>query len=198
MRFSYKNLMQRFLIPRPTLIEWQKKAKDDKQNWRVKHLQYLRDQTIIEEQTKAEIRNLPLGLEDLFLVSVYLFFYPKTDYLDKQKLKKGLRDFGHSCRSSIEYKHDFAKKIWSVDTIDGTARKIANYQKVFDIFDSFTAAQFGLFMHHISNFIETINLKISPTKTDLLDGLSWQELYMYDKYFSDKEIEKYFHTQALL
>ena len=41
MRFSYKKLVDRFLIPRPTLIEWQKRAKKDKRNWRVHHLNYL-------------------------------------------------------------------------------------------------------------------------------------------------------------
>lgn len=198
MRFSYKSLVDRFLIPRPTLIEWQKRVKIDKDNWRVKHLQYLRDQVIIEEKTKEEIRALPLNIEDIFLISVYVFFNSKIDYLDKNMLKKGLRDFGHTARTTIEYKHDFAKKIWSIELEDGTKRRISNYHRTFDILDSFTAAQFGLFMSCIIDFIDKINKKISPSKTDLLDGLSWQELHMYDKYFSDKTIEKIFTSQGLI
>lgn len=198
MRFSYKSLVDRFSIPRPTLIEWQKRLKVDKENWRVKHLQYLRDQLILEEQTKAEIKNLPLNIEDIFLISIYFFFNPKIDYLDKNKLKKGLREFGHISRTSIEYKHDFAKKIWSIEIEDGTKRRISNYHRTFDILDSFTAFQFGVFMIHVVDFVDKVNKKISPSKTDLFDGLSWQELHMYDKYFDDKAIEKYFISKGLL
>lgn len=73
MRFSYKVLVERFSIPRPTLIEWQKRAKVDKDNWRVKHLEYLRHQVELENLTKQEIKQMPLNIEDIFLISVYLF-----------------------------------------------------------------------------------------------------------------------------
>jgi hypothetical protein len=198
MRFSYKSLVDRFLIPRPTLIEWQKRVKIDKDNWRVKHLQYLRDQIIIEEQTKNEIKSLPINTEDIFLICVFLFFHPKFEYLDKSKLKKGLREFGHISRTTIEYKHDFAKKIWSIELEDGTKRKISNYHRTFDILDSMSAAQYGIFINSALDFIDIINKKINPSKTDILDGLSWQELHMYDKYFNDKAIEKYFLAQGII
>lgn len=198
MRFSYKSLVDRFLIPRPTLIEWQKRAKSDKENWRVKHLQYLRDQVIIEERTKEEIKSLPINIEDIFLIAIFLFFHPKFDYLDKDKLKKGLREFGHLTRTTVEYKHDFAKKIWSIELEDGTKRKISNYHRTFDILDNISAAQYGVFITSILDFIDKVSKKITPSKTDVLDGLSWQELHMYDKYFNDKAIEKYFLEKGLI
>lgn len=198
MRFSYKALVDRYQIPRPTLIEWQKRTKDDKDNWRVKHLDYLRSQIIIENQTKEEIKHKPLNIEDIFLVSVYLFFNRDIDYLCVHNLKKGLREFGYINRESVEYRHDFAKKIWSVSIQDGTKRKISNYHRTFDILDSFTAAQYGVFITNVVEFIKSVDKAISPSKTDLLDGLTWQELHMYDKYFSNKAIEKYFSTQGLI
>ncbi|DAB31690.1 MAG TPA: hypothetical protein CFH79_07835 [Sulfurospirillum sp. UBA11407] len=198
MRFSYKLLVERFAIPRPTLIEWQKRAKADKKNWRVKHLEYLRHQIELENLTKAEIKSKPLNIEDIFLISVYLFFNKNINYIDVNILKKGLREFAYMNRSSVEYKHDFAKKIWSVSIQDGTQRQISNYHRTFDILDSFTAFQYGLFIQNVIEFIDKIEEKISPSKTDLLDGLSWQELHMYDKYFSNKAIEKFFSQKGLI
>jgi hypothetical protein len=198
LRFSYKLLVERFSIPRPTLIEWQKRVKVDKDNWRVKHLEYLRHQIELEDLTKKEIQAKPLNIEDIFLISVYLFFFGEIDYMDVNILKKGLREFAYMNRESVEYRHDFAKRIWSISVQDGTQRKISNYHRTFDILDSFSAFQYGVFIRTVRDFIQTIEKKINPSKTDLLDGLSWQELFMYDKYFSNKVIEKFFSQRGLI
>ena len=202
MRFSYKKLVDRFLIPRPTLIEWQKRAKKDRQNWRVKHLNYLREQLDIEELTLEELKVKPILVEDIFLISVFLFFDSKYDYMNRDNFKKDLRTFAYSNRASVEYRHDFALKIWSIELNDDTNRRIANYHNLVEILDSFTAAQFALFIRKIKQFLKKIEDKLEPSHTDLLDGLTWQELHMYDKAFSDKEIKKYFgflinHQQSL-
>ncbi len=198
MRFSYKKLVDRFKIPRPTLIEWQKRVKKDKQNWRVNHLNYLREQLDIEELTLNELKSKPFLTEDIFLISVFLFFSPKYDYMDKDSFKKELRAFSCSNRKSIEYRHEFAKKIWSIELNDDTGRRIANYHNLMDILDSLTAAQFALFIRKIKQFLEKIEEKLEPSHTDLLDGITWQELHMYDKSFSDKAIKKYFEELGII
>jgi len=202
MRFSYKKLVDRFLIPRPTLIEWQKRAKKDKENWRVNHLNYLREQLDIEELTLKELKAKPILVEDIFLISVFLFFDAKYDYMNRDNFKKDLRVFAYSNRKSVEYRHDFALKIWSIELNDETGRRIANYHNLIEILDSFTAAQFALFIRTIKQFLLKIEAKLEPSHTDLLDGLTWQELHMYDKAFSDEAIKKYFsflisHQQSL-
>jgi len=202
MRFSYKKLVDRFLIPRPTLIEWQKRAKKDKQNWRVNHLNYLREQLDIEELTLQELKAKPILVEDIFLISVFLFFDAKYDYMNRDNFKKELRAFAYANRKSVEYRHDFALKIWSIELNDDTGRRIANYHNLVEILDTFTAAQFALFIRKIKQFLSLIEEKLEPSHTDLLDGITWQELHMYDKAFSDKEIKKHFsflidHQQSL-
>ena len=139
MRFSYKKLVDRFLIPRPTLIEWQKRAKKDKRNWRVHHLNYLREQLDIEEQTIKELKSKPIIIEDIFLISVFLFFYAKYDYINRDNFTKELRVFAYANRKSVEYRHDFALKIWSIELNDDSGRRIANYKNLVDLLESFTA-----------------------------------------------------------
>lgn len=192
MRFSYKKLVERFFIPRPTLIEWQKRTKKDKKNWRVNHLNYLREQIEIEELTLEELKTKPILVEDIFLISVFLFFYAKYDYINKDSFKKDLRIFAYSNRKSVEYRHDFALKIWSIELTDDSGRRIANYHSIIELLDNFTAAQFTLFIRKIKQFVLKIEEKLEPSHTDLLDGITWQELHMYDKAFSDKEIKKHF------
>lgn len=193
MRFSYKKLVDRFFIPRPTLIEWQKRTKLDKKNWRVKHLNYLREQLDIEELTLLELQAKPILSNDIFLISVFLFFDSKYDYMHRDNFKKDLRSFAYSNRKSVEYRHEFALKIWSIELNDDTGQRIANYHNLIELLDSFTAAQFALFIREIKIFLFKIQEKIEPSHTDLLDGLSWQELHMYEKSFSDKAIKKHFN-----
>ena len=198
MRFSYKKLVDRYLIPRPTLIEWQKRAKKDKQNWRVNHLNYLREQLDIEELTLNELKTKPILVEDIFLISVFLFFDPKYDYMNRENFKKELRAFAYSNRKSVEYRHEFAQKIWSIELNDDSGSRVANYYSLIDILDSFTASQFALFIRKIKQFLEKIEEKLQPSHTDLLDGITWQELHMYDKAFSDKAIKKHFEDLGII
>ncbi len=198
MRFSYKKLVERFLIPRPTLIEWQKRVKSDKQNWRVNHLNYLREQINIEELTLHELKSKPILIEDIFLISVYLFFDVNYDYMNRDNLKKSLRQFAYSNRKSVEYRHEFALKIWSIELNDDSGRRVANYQSLIDMLESLTAAQFVLFIRKIKHFLLKVEKKVEPSHTDLLDGISWQELHMYDKAFSDKAIEKHFEELGII
>ena len=198
MRFSYKKLVDRFLIPRPTLIEWQKKAKQDKDNWRVNHLNYLREQLDIEELTLLELKSKPILIEDIFLISVFLFFDAKYDYMDRDNFKKELREFAYANRKSVEYRHEFALKIWSIPLNDDSGRRVANYRNLIDILDSLTAAQFALFIRKIKQFLLKVEEKLEPSHTDLLDGITWQELHMYDKAFSDKAIKKHFEDLGII
>jgi len=198
MRFSYKKLVDRFLIPRPTLIEWQKRVKKDKQNWRVNHLNYLREQIDIEELTLQELKSKPILIEDIFLISIFLFFDANYDYMNRDNFKKKLREFAYSNRKSVEYRHEFALKIWSIKLNDDSGRRVANYQSLIDILESLTAAQFALFIRKIKQFLLKVEEKLEPSHTDLLDGVTWQELHMYDKAFSDKAIKKYFEELGII
>jgi len=198
MRFSYKKLVERFLIPRPTLIEWQKRVKKDKQNWRVNHLNYLREQLDIEELTLQELKSKPILVDDIFLLLVFLFFYAKYDFMDRDNFKKELREFAYANRKSVEYRHEFALKIWSIELNDDTGRRVANYKNLIDLLDSLTAAQFALFIRKIKQYLFKVEEKLEPSYTDLLDGITWQELHMYDKAFSDKAIKKYFDELGLI
>jgi len=202
MRFSYKKLVDRFKIPRPTLIEWQKRTKLDKENWRVNHLNYLREQLEIEEQTFKELQSKPILVNDIFLLCVFFFFKDQYNFMDRNNFKKDLRTFAYSNRTSVEYRHDFALKIWSLELNDDTGRRIANYQNLIELLDSLTASQYAFLMRQIKYFLIKVEQKLEPSHTDLLDGLTWQELHMYDKAFSDKAIKKQFsfllnHQQSL-
>lgn len=190
MRFSYKKLVERFEIPRPTLIEWQKRTKKEQDNWRVKHLEYLREQLIIEEELLKELQSKPILIEDMFLLSVFIFFKKDLDFMQRDIVKKELKKFAYENRNSVEYRHDFAKKIWSLKIDENFM--IADYHKVIDLIDSLTISQYTFLIRMIKKFLYKIEEKIKPSHTNLLDGLTWQELHMYDKAFSNKAIKKYF------
>lgn len=164
----------------------------------MKHLDYLREQIIVEEMTFAELRVKPINSEDIFLICIYVFFNKQVDFLDIDKLKKGLRSFGSLYKESVEYHHDFAKRIWSIDLNDGSTRKISNYYHALDLINLLSAAQYALLMRSIIAFIEEIKDKLNPSFTNILDGLTWQEIYMYDKALSDKAIDKYFSHKGIL
>ncbi|MBL0687751.1 MAG: hypothetical protein JJV95_06635 [Sulfurospirillum sp.] len=192
MRFSYKKLVNRFLIPRPTLIEWQKRVKQDTSNWRVEHLNYLREQLVVEELTLEELKSKFILVEDIFLVSVFMFFNDTCDCINKNNFKKELRVFAYANRQNVEYRHEFALKIWSIELNDGSEKRVANYLNVIDILDNLTAAQFSFFIRKIKQFLEHIRTKLKPSHTDLLDGVTWQELHMYNKAFNSANIVQYF------
>ncbi len=198
MSASYKPLVERFDIPRPTLIEWQKKADDDAKNWRVRHLEYLRNQLWIEQETYREIRSLALCSEDLFILSIYFFFYNIHDLPTKESLRQGLREFSLEIRSGVEYQHEFAQRIWSLRIGDESNRRIVNYYRIFELLERLTAAQYALLIEAIKSFLESIKKRYAIGTKTFLEGKTWQELYTYDKAFCLKNIEDFFKKRGIL
>ena len=198
MSTSYKPLVERFFIPRPTLIEWQKRAEGEKDNWRVKHLEYLRVQLLVEKETLQEIRHYALCAEDLFILSVYIFFHNINHHISKDKLRQGLREFALHVRSGVEYQHEFAQRIWSLRVGDESNKKIVNYYRAFDVLDRLSAAQYALLISYVIDFVKITKKKYKIETKTFLEGKTWQELFTYDKAFSIKAIEEYFGSKELL
>ena len=198
MSTSYKPLVDRFNIPRPTLIEWQKKADEDAKNWRVRHLEYLRNQLWIEQETYKEIRFLAPCTQDLFVLSIYFFFYNINHIPTKEALRQGLREFSLEIRSGVEYQHEFAQRIWSLRIGDESNRRIVNYYRVFELLERFSTAQYALFIESILSFLENIKNRYTIATKTFLEGKTWQELYTYDKAFSLKAIEDFFQNRGIL
>lgn len=197
MQTSYKPLVERYDIPRPTLIEWQKRA-EQKDNWRVKHLAYLRMQLNVEKETYHEIKSHVPCVEDLFLFSIYLFFHNTTDFLPKETLLQGFREFSLQTRTGVEYQHDFAGRIWSLRMSEESSKKMVNYYRLFDLLKKFTAAQYALLFSAVLEFVTLIKHKYQIETKTCLEGKTWQELYMYDKAFSVKNIEEFFSKKGIL
>ena len=198
MSISYKPLVERFEIPRPTLIEWQKRAEVEGDNWRVRHLSYLRTQLWVVEETLKEIRHFAPCSEDLFILSIYFFFHNINSFIPPEPLRKGLREFSLKVRNGVEYQHEFAGRIWSLRVGDDSNRCIVNYHRVFDLLNKLNSAQYALIIETILLFIKTIKKRYSIGTTTFLEGKTWQELYMYDKAFALKSIEEFFHKRGIL
>ena len=193
-RVSYKPLLDRFNIPRPTLIEWQKCPKGDEKNWRFKHIEYLREQIDAENETKEELRKKAILPNELFLICVYLFLSCIQNTPIKPVFKKQFKDFLLNPKKSIEHQHDFAKRIWKDDDND----RYRDYQKTMLLLDELTAFQYYFLIRASIGFNAKLfnneHLKCSKG----LDGKTWQELYTYDKEFSLKNIEEYFKRFGVL
>ncbi|MDR3346304.1 MAG: hypothetical protein LBS73_03920 [Campylobacteraceae bacterium] len=193
-RASYKPLLDRFNIPRPTLIEWQKCPKGDSKNWRAGHIEYLREQVEVENDTKEELKGKAILANELFLICVYLFLTCTKSIPTKAEFKKSFKDFLLNPPKSIEYQHDFAKRIWKGDN----ENQYKDYQKTALLLDELTSFQYYLLTRLAINF----NAKLFNNEHLLcsrgLDGKTWQELYMYDKEFSLKKIEEYFKSCGVL
>lgn len=198
MSFSYKPLVERFDIPRPTLIEWQKRAEVEGDNWRVRHLAYLRQQLWVEQETYKEIRHLAPCSEDLFILSIYFFFHSIETMPQPEELRKGLREFSLHVRNGVEYQHEFAQRIWSLRIGDDSNKRIVNYHRIFDLIDRFSAAQYALLLENILLFLAHTKKRYSIATTTFLEGRTWQELYMLDKAFSLKVIEEFFKKRGIL
>jgi len=198
MSISYKPLVERFDIPRPTLIEWQKRAEVEGDNWRVRHLSYLRTQLWVEEETLKEIRRFSPCSEDLFILCVYFFFHNITTFIPPQPLRKGLREFSLHLRTGVEYQHEFAQRIWSLRVGDDSNRCIVNYHRVFDLLDKLSSAQYALVIETTLLFLKSVKKRYSIGTKTVLEGKTWQELYMYDKAFSLKAIEEFFQKKGIL
>jgi len=197
MQTSYKPLVERYDIPRPTLIEWQKRA-EQKDNWRVKHLAYLRMQLSVEKETYDEIKNYAPCVEDLFLFSIYLFLHNTNTFLPKETFLQGLREFSLEVRSGVEYQHDFAGRIWSLRMGEESSKKMVNYYRLFDLLKKFTAAQYALLFSAVMEFVQCTKHKYQIETNSFLSGKTWQELYMYDKAFAPKIIEDFFIKKGIL
>lgn len=198
MSTSYKFLVERFEIPRPTLIEWQKRVGNEKDNWRVKHLEYLRTQLLVEKETIQEIKRYAISPEDIFVLSVYLFFYNINGYVPKSELQKGLREFSLHVRSGVEYQHEFAQRIWSLRMGEESTKKMVNYYRIFDVLERLSSAQYALFVGHVVDFVKMVKQKHYIETKTFLEGKTWQELYAYDKAFSIKGIDEYFISRGIL
>lgn len=198
MSISYKPLVERFDIPRPTLIEWQKRAEVEGDNWRVRHLAYLRRQLWVEQETYKEIRHLAPCSEDLFILSIYFFFHSIESMPHPEELRKGLREFSLHIRNGVEYQHEFAQRIWSLRIGNDSNRRIVNYYRIFDLIERFNASQYALLIENVLLFLIHIKKRYSISTTTFLEGKTWQELYMYDKAFSLKAIEEFFKKRGIL
>ncbi len=198
MSFSYKPLVERFDIPRPTLIEWQKRSEVEGNNWRVRHLAYLRQQLWVEQETYKEIQHLAPCTEDLFILSVYFFFHSIETLPSPDELRRGLREFALHVKSGVEYQHEFAQRIWSLRIGDDSNRRIVNYHRIFDLFTRFSAAQYALLIENVLLFLKNVKKRYGISTTTCLEGKTWQELYTYDRAFSNKAIEEFFKKQGIL
>jgi hypothetical protein len=191
---TYKPLLERFNIPRPTLIEWEKLSKSDDKNWRSAHIKYLREQIEIESKTKNEISQKVILPSELFLICTYLFLTCTKSVPPKDEFKKSFKEFLLNHKKSIEYQHDFAKRIWK----ESGDNRYDDYQKTMLLIDELTVSQYYLLMRLCIRF----NMKFFNNENLVcskgLEGKTWQELYTYDKEFSLRKIEDFFRKEEII
>ncbi len=192
MRFSYKPIVKRFKIPRPTLIEWKKRAKSEPENWRVDHLTFLKNYIRLENETIEEIYEIGLSYKEIFIFAVCLYLKNIDSYVVKTELKVILKDFAYTQQNSVEFRHDFAKEIWSIGLEDGSGRFIADYYRVDDLLDKLTIFQYYVLFTIICDFVNQIRVKVDLGHSDGLVGKTWQELYSLQKEFSVKSFQSVF------
>jgi len=190
MRIAYKPLVERYDIPRPTLIEWQKKSQENSSNWRTKHLQYLRDQLIIEEETIGEINQKGIHLEESFLWLVFLFFEGVHRPLSKADFARKLRHFALVRDYGVEFQHPFAKRIWSEQSIDGVTYHIAPYVSLVELSERLTSAQYYCLQSLLLKVLSKIRKKINMPGEPKMSGSTWQELHTYEKAFQMSTIKR--------
>ncbi|MDR2081329.1 MAG: hypothetical protein LBP54_05530 [Campylobacteraceae bacterium] len=192
-RVSYKPILERFNIPRPTLIEWQRCSDTHEKNWRAGHIEYLREQIDAEDETKKELREKAILPEELFLVCVYLFLTNTKSVPKKEDFKKGIKEFLLYPEKSIEFQHEFAKRIWK----EGESIHEMCFKSLF-LADSLSVFQYYVLMRSALDF----NLRLFNNENLFcnggIKGKTWQELYMYDKEFSLKNIADYFKKVGIL
>jgi len=193
MRFSYKPIVDKFNIPRPTLIEWKKRVKIEPNNWRVKHLSFLQNQITIEEETLKELFERGIVYEEIFILSVCLYLENKQTFMNKIKLKQLLKDFAHTKQNSVEFRHDFAKEIWNIKLDDESGRRIADYTRVFNLLEHLSSFQYYILFMKIIDFTEAIRKKIDMGFSKGIVGKTWQELHSLQREFSKKSISLQFY-----
>ncbi|NOX14559.1 MAG: hypothetical protein GXP61_00700 [Epsilonproteobacteria bacterium] len=192
MRFSYKPIVERFNIPRPTLIEWKKRIKTEPRNWRVKHLRYLQNQVLLEAETINELSLIGIKEEEIFIFSSCLYLEGKRKFMPLNEFKKLLKEFAYTKQNSVEFRHNFAKEIWNIELDDGSGRQIADYYKLFDLLDKLTLFQYFVLFTMVSDFVEDIAQKIDMGERFGLIGKTWQELHSLSKEFSQQSIKSKF------
>jgi hypothetical protein len=188
MRFSYKPIVDKFGIPRPTLIEWKKRVKSEPGNWRVKHLSFLQNQIVVENETLKELFEKSIVYEELFVLSVCLYLGGKNYFINKIELKQLLKDFAYTKQNSVEFRHDFAKEIWNIKLDDESDRHIADYTRVFNLLDNLSSFQYYVLFMKVIDFIDFIKEKIDIGFSKGLVGKTWQELHSLQREFSKKSI----------
>ncbi len=197
MRIAYKPLVERYNIPRPTLIEWQKKAGEKTQNWRIRHLQYLREQLEIEEETIKEINQKGILLDEYFLWLTFLFFEHAKHPLPKSTFAQKLRKFSFIQDFGVEYQHPYAKRIWLEHTVDGRIQRVASYVSLVEVSERLTAAQYYCVQSILLRILDEIRQKLKISSKPSLLGSTWQELHMYDKAFGLEMLKKELSCQGL-
>ena len=193
MRFSYKPIVDKFNIPRPTLIEWKKRVKSEPDNWRVKHLSFLQDQITIEEETLKELFEKGIVYEEIFILSVCVYLENIRTFMSKARLRELLKDFAYVKQNSVEFRHDFAKEIWNIKLDDESGRCIADYTRVFNLLDSLSSFQYYVLFMRIIDFTQTIREKIDMGFSKGIIGKTWQELHSLQREFSKKSISLHFN-----
>ncbi len=192
MRFSYKPLVDKFKIPRPTLIEWHKRAKNEPNNWRVGHLEFLQNQIIVEKEALIELANIGMNYNEIFIFSICLYLEDKDSFIYKTEFKSLLKEFAFTQHNSLEYRHDFAREIWNIKLEDGSDRYKADYMRVYNLIDRLTSYQYYTLFMQIVDFIEKIRKKVDLGYSEGFKGKTWQELYSLQKEFSKKSIKTQF------
>ncbi|MDR0579501.1 MAG: hypothetical protein LBG21_02750 [Campylobacteraceae bacterium] len=193
-KISYKPLLDRFNIPRPTLIEWEKLPKNDDKNWRAKHIEYLREQIDVENQTKEELKKRVIFPSELFLLCSHLFLLSIKSIIPKYEFKKSFKEFLLNPKKSVEYQHDFAKRIWK----DDKDNRYDDYQKIMLLVDELTSFQYYLLIRLCLQFNTKFFNNENLTCSKGLDGKTWQELHTYDKEFSLRKIEDFFRKEEII
>ena len=193
MRFSYKPIVDKFNIPRPTLIEWKKRVKSEPDNWRVKHLSFLQNQITVEEETLKELFEKGIVYEEIFILSVCVYLENIRAFMSKARLRELLKDFAYVKQNSIEFRHDFAKEIWNIKLDDESGRCIADYTRVFNLLNSLSSFQYYVLFMRIIDFTQTIREKIDMGFSKGIIGKTWQELHSLQREFSKKSISLHFN-----
>jgi len=193
MGFSYKPIVDKFNIPRPTLIEWKKRVKSEPENWRVKHLSFLQDQITIEEETLKELFEKGIAYEEIFVLSICVYLENIHTFMSKAELRRLLKDFAYVKQNSVEFRHDFAKDIWNIKLDDKSDRCIADYTRAFNLLEQISSFQYYVLFMKIIDFTQTIREKIDMGFSKGIVGKTWQELHSLQREFSKKSISLQFY-----
>lgn len=188
MRIAYKPLVDRFNIPRPTLIEWQKKS--DKKDWRTYHLTYLRQQLLVEDETTEELNMKGINMQEYFLWLVFIFFADQKESMPKMTFTQKLREFSFNDDFGVEYQHPFCRRIWDEKEIDGKKVRIARYTSLLELISRLTSAQYYCIQSILLDVVADIKMRLGIRGKVVLDGMTWQELYTLEKTFSDEMLKR--------